>query len=170
MAGGAIGRREDVAAITSRAMNGEIDFAGALKARVALLKGQPESLLASVAERVTLMPGAPELLAALTAQGVACWLVSGGFTCFAEPVAARLGFTRVYANTLVVRDGVITGEVRAVTMVSGKPMLRIGTEEVALSDVSRILMPGEPATVSGTGSSSSSSGTTTTTQGTAPIG
>jgi hypothetical protein len=55
-------------------------------------------------------------------------------------------------------------------MVSGKPMLRIGTEEVALSDVSRILMPGEPATVSGTGSSSTSSGTTTTTQGTAPIG
>jgi flagellar basal-body rod modification protein FlgD len=67
-------------------------------------------------------------------------------------------------------EGVITGEVRAVTMVSGKPMLRIGTEEVALSDVSRILMPGEPATVSGTGSSSSSNGTTTTTQGTAPIG
>ena len=67
-------------------------------------------------------------------------------------------------------EGVITGEVRAVTMVSGKPMLRIGTEEVALSDVSRILMPGEPAAVSGTGSSSSSNGTTTTTQGTAPIG
>ena len=67
-------------------------------------------------------------------------------------------------------EGVITGEVRAVTMVSGKPMLRIGTEEVALSDVSRILMPGEPATVSGTGRSSSSNGTTTTTQGTAPIG
>jgi len=67
-------------------------------------------------------------------------------------------------------EGVITGEVRAVTMVSGKPMLRIGTEEVALSDVSRILMPGEPASVSGTGSSSSSLGTTTTTQGTAPIG
>ena len=67
-------------------------------------------------------------------------------------------------------EGVIIGEVRAVTMVSGKPMLRIGTEEVALSDVSRILMPGEPATVSGTGSSSSSNGTTTTTQGTAPIG
>lgn len=108
---GIIGRRAEVAAITHRAMNGEIDFVGALRERVAMLKGQPVSILDHVAERMTFMPGAAELLAAMKAQGAACWLVSGGFTVFTDPVAAKLGFDKVFANTLVLRDGVIAGEV-----------------------------------------------------------
>lgn len=106
-----IGKREEVASITRRAMNGEIDFAGALRERVAMLKGQPTAILDRAAERITFMSGAEELVATLKSQGVACWLVSGGFTCFAEPVAAKLGFARIYANTLILRDGVIAGEV-----------------------------------------------------------
>lgn len=107
-----IGKREEVAHITRCAMNGEIDFSDALRARVGLLKDQPATILDEVAKRVTFMPGALELLAALKAHGVTCWLVSGGFTCFAEPVAAALGFDKVYANNLIVKDGRITGEVQ----------------------------------------------------------
>lgn len=107
----AIGQREKVAMITARAMNGEIDFAGALRERVALLKGQPASLLDKVMGRITPMPGAEALLATLKQHGVVCWLVSGGFTCFVQPVAAKLGFHEAYANTLVIENGVITGTV-----------------------------------------------------------
>jgi phosphoserine phosphatase len=108
---GIIGQRDKVAAITRRAMNGELDFAAALRERVALLKGQPSSILDDVAKRITFMPGAEYLIAAMKAAGASCRLVSGGFTCFAQPIAARLGFDKVFANELVVRGGVITGEV-----------------------------------------------------------
>jgi phosphoserine phosphatase len=106
-----IGQRDKVASITRRAMNGELDFASALRERVALLKGQPASILNDAAARITLMPGAAELLTVMKAQGATCWLVSGGFTCFVKPVAERLGFDRFFANELIVKDGVITGEV-----------------------------------------------------------
>lgn len=106
-----IGRHDEVAAITRRAMNGEIDFAGALRERVAMLRGQPASILDRVAKRITFMHGASALVAAMKAQSGTCWLVSGGFTYFAELVAVRLGFDKFYANTLVVRDDMITGEV-----------------------------------------------------------
>ncbi len=106
-----IGRRDEVASITHRAMNGEIDFIGALRARVALLKGQPVSVLDDAAKRITYMSGAEDLLKQMKKTGATCWLVSGGFTCFAEPVAKQLGFDKVFANTLVLKDGVLTGEV-----------------------------------------------------------
>jgi phosphoserine phosphatase len=106
-----IGLRDKVAAITARAMNGELDFAAALGERVGLLRGLPVAVLDRVADRITLMPGAEALLATMKAKGAAAWLVSGGFTCFARPVAERLGFDRVFANELILRDGVITGEV-----------------------------------------------------------
>jgi phosphoserine phosphatase len=106
-----IGKRDEVVTITQRAMNGEIDFAGALRARVTMLKGLAATVLDEAASRITYMPGAEELIATLRNQDVVCWLVSGGFTCFAEPVAAKLGFARIFANTLVVRDGIIAGEV-----------------------------------------------------------
>jgi phosphoserine phosphatase len=108
---GVIGLRDKVAAITARAMNGELDFAAALKERVALLKGLPVSVLDDVARRISFMPGAVELLAAMKADGASAWLVSGGFTCFAQTVADRLGFDRVFANQLLVEGGIITGEV-----------------------------------------------------------
>ncbi|MDX2028403.1 MAG: phosphoserine phosphatase SerB [Alphaproteobacteria bacterium] len=107
----AIGQREKVAAITARAMNGEIDFAGALRERVALLQGQPASLMIKVMERITPMPGAEALIATMKKHGAICWLVSGGFTCFVQPVAAKLGFHEAYANTLAVENNLISGSV-----------------------------------------------------------
>jgi phosphoserine phosphatase len=106
-----IGQRATVAAITRRAMNGELDFAAALRERVALLKGQPERLLIDAAKKITLMSGAAALVQAMKAQGAQCWLVSGGFTCFAAEVAQKLGFDRFFANELLVREGKIVGTV-----------------------------------------------------------
>ncbi|PCJ07182.1 MAG: phosphoserine phosphatase SerB [Rhodobacteraceae bacterium] len=97
--------------ITARAMNGELDFDGALTERVGLLKDLPESVIAKVlAERITLMPGGPTLLATMKADGAYAALVSGGFTAFTEKVAAELGFDENRANTLIVADGKLTGE------------------------------------------------------------
>src|SRR5690554_5674038 len=82
-----------VAAITARAMNGEIGFEGALRERVALLQGLPEETIARVLEtRITFMPGGRELVATMKAHGAHAALVSGGFTAFAAPVARSLGF------------------------------------------------------------------------------
>ena len=104
-----LGMRAHVAEITRRAMNGEIDFVAALNERVALLKGLPTSVLDEAAARIRLMPGAPALLATLRRNGVYTALVSGGFTVFAEPVAARLGFDRVIANRLEIDGGTLAG-------------------------------------------------------------
>lgn len=101
-----------VAAITARAMNGELDFEGALKERVGLLAGLPESVIAQVlAERITYMPGGKILIATMKAHGGHAALVSGGFTAFTASVAAALGFDEHRANTLLAADGVLTGEV-----------------------------------------------------------
>jgi phosphoserine phosphatase len=108
-----IGRRSQVAEITRRAMNGEIDFVAALEERVALLKGLPESVLDDAAARIRLTPGARALVATARAAGVHTALVSGGFTVFAERVAGELGFERVVANRLDIADGRIAGTVRA---------------------------------------------------------
>ena len=101
-----------VAAITARAMNGELDFEAALEERVALLAGLPEAVIGRVlASRITLMPGGAVLLATMKAQGSYAALVSGGFTAFTAAIAARLGFDEHRANTLIVQDGVLTGQV-----------------------------------------------------------
>jgi phosphoserine phosphatase len=106
-----IGQRDRVADITRRAMNGELDFASALRERVALLKGQPEDILDEAAQGITLTPGAEALIKAMKAQDAQCWLVSGGFNRFAAKVAKRLGFDKFFANELLVREGKITGSV-----------------------------------------------------------
>lgn len=108
-----VGMRDHVADITRRAMNGELDFTAALAERVALLRGLPISVLDEAAAHICLMPGARELLATLRRAGVHAALVSGGFTVFAEPVAAQLGFDRVVANHLEIAGGRIAGTVRA---------------------------------------------------------
>ncbi|MDJ0946067.1 MAG: phosphoserine phosphatase SerB [Kiloniellales bacterium] len=108
-----LGIADQVAPITARAMNGELDFAEALQARVGLLTGQPASLLEEMAAGVTLNPGARALVQTLRAQGALTALVSGGFTCFTEPVGAACGFDRQQANRLVIEDGRLTGEVAA---------------------------------------------------------
>ncbi len=95
------GFRERVAAITARAMNGEIEFEPALRERVALLKGLPVAIIDTViAERITMAPGGRELVATMRAYGGYAVLVSGGFTRFAGPVAERLGFDEFAANVL----------------------------------------------------------------------
>jgi len=101
-----------VAAITARAMNGEIDFEAALTERVALLRDLPETVIVQALEtRITLMPGGPALVATMKANGAHTALVSGGFTAFTGPVAARLGFHEHHANTLLAQDGRLTGSV-----------------------------------------------------------
>ena len=106
------GVKPEVAAITERAMRGELDFTGALLERVALLAGLDEAVLAQcLAERVRPNPGAATLIATLRAHGARCLLVSGGFTAFAQPVGALLGFDEVRANVLTIRDGKLTGTV-----------------------------------------------------------
>ncbi|MCL4120087.1 UNVERIFIED_CONTAM: hypothetical protein GTU68_048535 [Idotea baltica] len=99
--------------ITARAMNGELDFEGALTERVGLLAGLDEVVIAKVLEqRITLMPGGPVLLATMRANGAYAALVSGGFTAFTAAVAAQLGFDENRANTLLTTDGKLTGEVQ----------------------------------------------------------
>ena len=106
------GSREEVAAITERAMRGELDFAASLHARVATLAGLPATVFADVLAEVSLTPGAAELLAELAARGWPVALVSGGFLEVVGPLAARLDITRYRANGLQVMDGVLTGRVR----------------------------------------------------------
>ncbi|MDD8022807.1 MAG: phosphoserine phosphatase SerB [Paracoccaceae bacterium] len=98
--------------ITARAMNGELDFEGALTERVGLLRGLPESVIAEVIEtRITFMPGGHDLLATMKANGAYAALVSGGFTAFTGYVAGTLGFDENRANTLHIEDGFLTGTV-----------------------------------------------------------
>lgn len=102
----------DVAAITARAMNGELDFEAALTQRVRLLKGQPEALIDQVLQRrITYTPGGAALVATMRANGAHTALVSGGFTAFTAAVAAHLGFDEHRANTLLTEGGTLTGEV-----------------------------------------------------------
>ncbi len=99
--------------ITARAMNGELDFEGALTERVGLLKGLDEAVIAKVlAERITLMPGGKELVATMRATGGYAALVSGGFTAFTAKVAEVLGFDENRANTLLAENGELTGDVQ----------------------------------------------------------
>ncbi len=106
-----LGLRERIAAITARAMNGEIDFAAALNERVSLLKGLPVAKLDEAAKRIRYTPGAATLLATLKHNGIYCALVSGGFTHFTKLVAARLGFDFDTANTLKHDGKVLAGTV-----------------------------------------------------------
>ena len=99
-----------VAGITARAMNGELDFETALRERVGLLKGLDVVVIRQViAERITLMPGGKALLATMKANGAHAALVSGGFTAFTTEIARVLGFDESRANTLLAKDGRLTG-------------------------------------------------------------
>lgn len=101
-----------VAAITARAMNGELAFEGALRERVALLKGLPETIIERVfVNRITMMPGGKALVATMRAGGARAALVSGGFTAFTERVALALGFDEHRANTLHIAEGLLAGTV-----------------------------------------------------------
>ena len=107
-----VGIGDEIAAITARAMQGELDFDGALCARVARLAGQPASLLDRLRAEITLNPGARQLVATMRAHGAHCALVSGGFTAVTGWVAETLGFDSHRGNTLEIADGTILGTVR----------------------------------------------------------
>lgn len=120
------GIKARIADVTERAMRGELDFAAALDARVALLAGLEEAAIERcLAERVQVMPGAKALVRTMKARGATTILVSGGFTRFAEPVGADIGFDRVIANRLEIADAKLTGLV-------AKPIVDSGTKETTL--------------------------------------
>ena len=107
---GMAGLKERVAAVTERAMRGEIDFEPALRERVALLSGLEQTVIARVlAERITLTPGAIALVRTMRANGAHTALVSGGFTLFSQKIAEAIGFHEYHANTLLVEDGRLLG-------------------------------------------------------------
>ena len=119
-----------VAAITARAMNGDLDFDAALRERVGLLKGLPQAAIARVIrDRITLMPGGRLLVATMKANGGHAALVSGGFTAFTDAIAALLGFDESRANTLLVADGLLTGAVA--TPILGREAKVVALREIA---------------------------------------
>lgn len=104
------GVKPQVAAITERAMQGELDFEAALRERVALLDGLSEHVIADcLRHRIHPMPGARTLVRTLRQRGADCVLVSGGFHSFADVIGAELGFQAVFANRLVIEHGHMTG-------------------------------------------------------------
>ncbi len=103
------GRAAEVARITAAAMNGELDFAQSLRARVAALRGQPVEVQDEVREALVLTPGARTLIRTLQRLGFRCGIVSGGFTQITDPLAELLGLDFAAANTLEVADGRLTG-------------------------------------------------------------
>jgi phosphoserine phosphatase len=105
------GLKAEVAEITRRAMNDEIDFAAALRERVALLKDLPESALAEAGSRIRITPGARELVATMRANGAFTALVSGGFRVYTARIRDELGFDLDVANDLIVANGRLTGAV-----------------------------------------------------------
>jgi phosphoserine phosphatase len=127
-----VGLKEMVAAITARAMNGEIAFEPALRERVALLKDLESAVIEKViASRITLTPGGVELVRTMKSNGGYTALVSGGFTSFTSRVAAMIGFDENRANVLLEEDGKLTGEV--VEPILGKQAKVDALNEIAAS-------------------------------------
>jgi phosphoserine phosphatase len=122
------GVKAEVAAVTERAMRGDLDFEAALDARVALLGGLDETMIDRChAERVRLTPGARALVRTMRGHGAYCLLVSGGFSRFADRVAAEIGFDAAAANLLHIEDGRLAGTV-------GRPVLGAEGKKQALLD------------------------------------
>jgi phosphoserine phosphatase len=108
----AVGIKAEVAAITERAMNGELDFEQALRTRVALIKGLERAAIEEIRrERITLAPGGRALIHTMKAYGAYTSLVSGGFTFFADYFAKRIGFDEAIANVLEFDGEKLTGTV-----------------------------------------------------------
>jgi phosphoserine phosphatase len=123
-----VGLKEKVAAITARAMNGEIEFEPALRERVALLKGLPLTVIDRVIEtRISLAPGGTELVRTMKKHGAHTVLVSGGFTLFTARIAAMIGFDENHANELLFEDGSLSGKV-------AEPILGRDAKVAALRD------------------------------------
>lgn len=105
------GLKDEIAAITTLSMNGEIDFSEALRRRVSMLRGLSLDALQKTWEKTELMPGARELIATMRKHNALTALVSGGFTFFTGRVAELIGFDRHHANVLLDDGAALTGEV-----------------------------------------------------------
>ncbi|MGB0187123.1 MAG: phosphoserine phosphatase SerB [Aequoribacter sp.] len=103
---------EQVAAITERAMRGELDFKASFRERLGLLKGLSESVLSEIANELPITEGAAHLISVLRRLGYRTAIVSGGFTYFAKKLQAELGMDYVFANELDIQDGLVTGDVK----------------------------------------------------------
>ena len=123
----AVGIKDQVAAITDRAMRGELDFGQALDTRVALLKGLQRKVIEAIRrENITLAPGGRALISTMKAYGAYTSLVSGGFTFFADYFGKRIGFDEAIANVLLFEDDALTGAVQ-------KPIVDKNTKRDRLS-------------------------------------
>lgn len=141
------GLKAEVSDVTERAMRGELDFEGALDARVALLKGLPVSVLETCyRERVQLMPGATALVRTMRARGGRTVLVSGGFTVFADPVAAEIGFDRAVSNILGIAGGELDGTVaRPIVGAAAKRALLLEEAVTGALDIAQTMAVGDGA-------------------------
>ena len=140
------GLKPQIAAVTEQAMRGELDFAAALDARVALLRGLDAGAIDRChAERVRLMPGAVALIRTMRAKGAYTVLVSGGFTVFADRVGEAIGFDRVIANRLDLADGALAGTV-------ARPIVDADTKRrTLLEETARLALPAEATLAVGDG-------------------
>ena len=141
------GIKAEIAAVTEAAMRGELDFSEALDARVALLKDLDAAAIDRCRqERVRIMPGAVALIRTMKAHGARSVLVSGGFTVFAEPVAAEIGFDVAIANRLGILDGRLDGLVARPIVDAATKLATIEAERVALGlDVAATMAVGDGA-------------------------
>ena len=140
------GIKDKVAAITERAMQGELDFESALKERVGLLEGLEESAIdRCLAERIRPVEGARTLVSTLRAKGARTVLVTGGFHHFADPVADQLGFERVVGNRLGVAGGELSGLLAGPVSDASTKLATLEEEREALGEGARVLATGDGA-------------------------
>lgn len=140
------GLKDQVAAITERAMQGELDFPSALRERVALLAGLEEGAIdRCLAERIAPVAGAATLVATLRAHGCRTVLVTGGFHHFADPVAERIGFEHVVGNRLAVAQGRLTGALAGPISDAATKEATLRQEAARLGEGARVLAMGDGA-------------------------
>ena len=140
------GIKPQIAAITERAMQGELDFPGALRERVRLLGGLEESAIERcLGERIVPVPGAAMLVATLKAHGCRTVLVTGGFHHFADPVAERIGFERVVGNRLAVVGGRLSGALAGAISDAATKAATLRQEAARLGEGARVLAMGDGA-------------------------
>ena len=142
------GRGAEVAAVTEQAMRGDLDFESALDARVALLAGLDEAMIDRChAERVRLTPGARALVGTMRGHGAYCLLVSGGFSRFADRVAAEIGFDAAQSNLLHVEGGRLAGTVgRPIIGAAGKMQALVAAAQARGVPLADALAVGDGAT------------------------
>ncbi len=128
----AAGKEEEVEGITRQAMAGATDFRAALETRLKILKGLPEACLMDVARQITKNPGIDQFARWAESCGMRSFIVSGGFTEFAEPLARGLGFEGAFAHTLIFEGGSFTGRI------SGEVVDSAGKERIVRREAERL--------------------------------